>query len=121
MTPQTKMLHAIWKAGMPNPMISPAISHAARKDHDAVRYEYGNGSVSLLLQPHIERVGQDVLGVFFIDAELAGVFVFVDQPLKVRPEKVDQWAVWIFLMVRLLMMEAMPGNPASRCFLSVAQ
>src|ERR1700680_4938498 len=68
----------------------------------------------MAIEHHIEPVPQHVLGVSIVNAEAVEVLVLHQQPTHVAPEEIDQRAVGILLLVRVVMMAPMNRHPARR-------
>jgi len=66
---------------------------------------------------HVERVFEQISRESLIIFDVGEVSVLEHQPAEVSPEESDQGAVWIGLMIGVLVMDPMHGDPASWCVL----
>ena len=65
----------------------------------------------------VERVFQEVSCESLVVFDIGEFSVLEHQPTEVSPEESDQWAMRIGLMVRMLMVDPVHGDPASRSVL----
>ena len=69
--------------------------------------------IPLTLEFQVERVFQEVSGEALVVFDVGEISVLKHQPTEVSPEERDQGAVRIGLMVRVLMMDPVHGDPTS--------
>ena len=72
------------------------------------------------LQPHVERIAQDVAGVLVIRLGFGRLAILDEQPADVAPEPIDHRRVRIGFMVGVLMMQPMHEHPPRGRLLQIA-
>ena len=77
-------------------------------------------TATIALEPLVEAVAQEVAGVALVDAEPVQLAVLDQDPAHVAPEEIDQRAVRVGLLVGVLVVPAMDGDPARRRVLQAA-
>lgn len=75
----------------------------------------------VLLDPHIERIPQDVTGVLVIVSAVVQIAIADHHPPNMTPQERHQRAVRIFLFITVRMVHAMRGRPARGRILKTAE
>ena len=56
---------------------------SSHENRHSMSRKNGNARVRILFQPHVKRVIENISGIFLVQAELVGVRILINQPLKV--------------------------------------
>src|SRR5207342_1252259 len=94
----------------------PRDSEACTKEHRHLQ-EIDPDHPIMAFERDVEPVAQNVPGIAFIDSEPREFWLVDQDPAYVAPEEACQRRVRVWLVVGKLMMAAVNGNPARRCFL----
>jgi hypothetical protein len=75
----------------------------------------------MLLDPHIERIAQDVAGVLVIVGSVMQIAVAQHDPPNMTPKERHQRTVRVFWFITVRMVHAMRGRPPRRRILKTAE
>ena len=88
------------------------LADEARQKEDRPGRQHDPDPVKLAFQPCIERIPQEILGVFCRHAQTRGLAISQHQPSDMGPQEVDHRTMRVRLFVGMGMMMAMDGDPA---------